>query len=300
VRLLDAEYNSKLRNLGISESAEIKALQDKIDALNNATKAEDEALEDQAYLNDRANLVKSRDNAETAEDWEQYNEQIRELDESHQRTILLRERNNQINALQDEIEAIRDNYEKKREELQSWYDREKEVLDTALQDELDRIDDATKALELAYGIREADTKEHIATMQSIIDSLKDKIVTVSINYTTNGLPFSPYNPPYEPDRGEYTPEDIPEPPGWPDEMPWPPPGFAKGGIVNKPTLAMVGENGSEAIIPESDWGKMGGITINFTDTVFLDREDSINKLVDKLSNKLNRKQRFQFGKAYSG
>jgi len=44
------------------------------------------------------------------------------------------------------------------------------------------------------------------------------------------------------------------------------PGFANGGIVTGPTLAMVGEKGPEAIIPLSQLGSMngGGVTVNVT------------------------------------
>ena len=45
------------------------------------------------------------------------------------------------------------------------------------------------------------------------------------------------------------------------------PGFAEGGIVTRPTLAMIGEGGqSEAVIPLDKLGKMGGgnITVNVT------------------------------------
>jgi hypothetical protein len=45
------------------------------------------------------------------------------------------------------------------------------------------------------------------------------------------------------------------------------PGLAEGGIVTKPTIAMIGEGGqSEAVIPLDKLGKMGGgnITINVT------------------------------------
>ena len=43
------------------------------------------------------------------------------------------------------------------------------------------------------------------------------------------------------------------------------PGFANGGIVTSPTLAMVGEKGPEAIIPLSQMGTMGGgVTVNVT------------------------------------
>jgi hypothetical protein len=40
------------------------------------------------------------------------------------------------------------------------------------------------------------------------------------------------------------------------------PTLAEGGIITKPTLAMVGERGPEAVIPLSRGGTMGGITIN--------------------------------------
>jgi hypothetical protein len=42
------------------------------------------------------------------------------------------------------------------------------------------------------------------------------------------------------------------------------PMLAEGGIVTGPTLAMVGEKGSEAIIPLSKMGGMGGVTVNVT------------------------------------
>jgi len=40
------------------------------------------------------------------------------------------------------------------------------------------------------------------------------------------------------------------------------PGFANGGIVTGPTLAMVGEKGPEAIVPLNKAGGFGGVTIN--------------------------------------
>ena len=47
------------------------------------------------------------------------------------------------------------------------------------------------------------------------------------------------------------------------------PGFAKGGIVTRPTLAMIGENGPEAVVPLSgpnagNFGGGGGVTVNVT------------------------------------
>jgi len=42
------------------------------------------------------------------------------------------------------------------------------------------------------------------------------------------------------------------------------PGFAEGGIVTKPTLAMVGEKGPEAIVPLGKGMGGGGVTVNVT------------------------------------
>jgi hypothetical protein len=39
------------------------------------------------------------------------------------------------------------------------------------------------------------------------------------------------------------------------------PAFAKGGIVNRPTIGLIGEAGPEAVIPLSKAGMMGGVTI---------------------------------------
>ena len=40
------------------------------------------------------------------------------------------------------------------------------------------------------------------------------------------------------------------------------PSLAAGGIVTKPTLALIGENGPEAVVPLGSRGASGGITIN--------------------------------------
>ena len=72
------------------------------------------------------------------------------------------------------------------------------------------------------------------------------------------------------------------------------PGLAEGGIVTSPTLALVGEKGPEAIVPLD---KMGGITINFNEPVFMEKEESINKLADRIYRVIKREQRLSFGVA---
>jgi len=73
--------------------------------------------------------------------------------------------------------------------------------------------------------------------------------------------------------------------------------YQHGGIVTKPTMALVGEKGPEAIVPLD---RMGGITINFTEPVFMDNEGTMNKFVSKIERVIKRNQRLSFGGAYSG
>ncbi len=68
------------------------------------------------------------------------------------------------------------------------------------------------------------------------------------------------------------------------------PHFAEGGVVNGPTVALVGEAGPEAIIPLSKMGK-GGATINININGAIFSQDAAQKLGDlifkKLKNQIN-------------
>jgi len=63
------------------------------------------------------------------------------------------------------------------------------------------------------------------------------------------------------------------------------PKLAEGGIVNRPTLAMIGEAGAEAVVPlNKGTGGMGGITVNVMmpegGTVILDDESTAQRFGD--------------------
>ena len=87
----------------------------------------------------------------------------------------------------------------------------------------------------------------------------------------------------------------PSPPGEPAlGQPYFPRYFQHGGIVTKPTLAVIGEAGPEAVVPLD---RMGGLTINFNEPVFMEREESINKLADRIYRVIKKEQRLSFGAA---
>ena len=297
MKMLNEEYDKQLKLLDLKENSEVKALQDQIDALNNQTDEEEKALEDQSYLNEKANLEKSRNNAETLEEWNSYDKQLKDLEANYTRTLVMRERDDKIKALQVEIEKVKDSYKTKREQAETWYKTQKELLDTALEEELARIEEVTAKLEEAYGIREKDTEAHISKLQEIINKLKGATVFIDVITRALGQGTSSETPPSD---GVYrNPTD-------PEHGVFVPPGgyaipFAQGGIVNQPTLAMVGEGGErEAIIPEHDWGSMGGANITFSQPVFFEREDQMYKFARIINKYIQSGNRQNFGNAYAG
>ncbi len=69
------------------------------------------------------------------------------------------------------------------------------------------------------------------------------------------------------------------------------PQLGAGGIVKEPTIALLGERGEEAILPLQNGTLSPVVNINFTQPVFFDREDDMNRFVDKISKILDRKYR---------
>lgn len=67
------------------------------------------------------------------------------------------------------------------------------------------------------------------------------------------------------------------------------PMLAKGGIVNRPTLAMIGEAGPEAVVPLSRGGGFGGgITINVAGSVIAERDLAV-KVRDEIAQLMRRR-----------
>lgn len=65
------------------------------------------------------------------------------------------------------------------------------------------------------------------------------------------------------------------------------PKLAKGGIVTKPTLAVVGEAGPEAVVPLNKAGGLGGVTLNINNPSIRNDQD-IRKLADEVGRMLQR------------
>ncbi len=147
--------------------------------------------------------------------------------------------------------------------------------------------------ESAVRLREETLKLKGAT-EELTGSLKETVATAYLAYVQTGWgrALTPFEKEQRKRLGEligipYTPVPV----GY---MPEP---FRHGGIVTKPTVGLIGEAGPEAVVPLD---RMGGITINFTEPIFMEREESMNKLADKIYGVIKKDQRLSFGGAYSG
>ena len=143
------------------------------------------------------------------------------------------------------------------------------------------LNEQTGALEsVAAGLDNTSraAEEAKSKIDALTGSMKDAVVGAFLFYSTLGRDLTPFEAEQRRALGGVI--GIP--------------GLAHGGIVTSPTLAMVGENGPEAVIPLS---QMGGLTINFNESVFMEKEESINKLADRIYGVIKRDQRFSFGAA---
>ena len=299
-------YNKRLSQIEdeyrLSLSKEERALQDQIDAIDAQTEAEDIAA--------RIRELKDRISQSTGE------ERLR-AEADLARYLLLQTREAEKDALRAKIQELRDGTSEIALALQSQRDAAIEAANAALKATLDNwaIEKAAAEIKLADTIKGYETdrdakikaegvklenvlkniaKEEAALKTSLADRLAEATTyqlnlesilhditqTITTNYVTT----------YSGSGGGGGGGGGGAPPGW-GPGPWEP-GFtpaAHGGIVTQPTLALVGEAGAEAIIPLNEG--LGGITINFTQPVFFDREDTMNRFIDKISRSLDRKYR---------
>ena len=319
-------YNAKLEALNIETDATVKALQDQIDAIDAQTKAEDLANTRANEKQKLSELKAAYDSAGTAEDVAKAKEEWDKYAAEVARNELLRQRDEEKNQLRDQIEEARQLADERKTQIQSEedaalaslktkYDAEianyvalSDAADTDLENELVRIetdrlaaldaekqkldatltrlDESEKADIQFYADQLARTNTQIADINTAYDAINKRydieIVTHHIDtYSSSGDGTGGYG------NGLIGP---PEPIG----------SYATGGIVpgpiGAPQLATV--HGGETIIPANE--SMGGVTVNISGPLFMEREDQMNQLVDKIRKGIQRQDRLRFGGAYSG
>jgi len=321
--LLDKEYDAKLRNLDMQTSIQIDALNAQLKAIDAQTDAEERAIKQAAQEQKLIDLQAAIDSADTDKDRLSATAELKDYETELERERLLDARAAQKDSIRAQMDEVRSQADYNRdilkEELENKrihegelyeatslrLEQEKLALDDALEVELVRIDDARIAVEEAESakleatqnrLNEAEaametsftnqlteTQLHVQAINEATAQLQDRVVTITTQHVDA----------WETPAGTQT--TTPAPPGIGQYVA----GYAEGGIVpgpmGAPQLAMV--HGGETITPA---GESGNITVNFTQPVFFDREDQMNKFVDMIRKGIQRQDRLRFGGAYNG
>lgn len=121
-------YRAKLKTLDEETRASIEAVENQIDSIKEQTEKEEKELDKQEYLNKYMEKQKQLDAEESAEKREKIARELAEMVAKRERELLLEQRSEQINALNEEIKNIKTTAKEKEEILKSELDAEKRNL----------------------------------------------------------------------------------------------------------------------------------------------------------------------------
>jgi hypothetical protein len=309
IRELNRVYNATIKNLDIATNATVKGLQDQIDAIDNKTEQEDLALT-------RAAEQKRIKELEAGDDEVALKEYLTEV----ARNELLRQRDAEKDALRDKITTAQDEAQNEKDRLQTSLDanilNQETIRDSAIanlellsieedkalvkkladietdrlaaikaQDEIltttiTNITTAETAIKASFDARLTEAAIYQSALEAALPDIEQTVTTHYVSDSSGGGGMGALSPSEQAaaDAGQLQT-------------------FATGGIVPGagPQLAIV--HGGETIIPA---GESGGVTVNISGPLFMEREDQMNQLVDKIRKGIQRSDRLRFGGAYSG
>lgn len=181
-RLLDAEYAQKMKIIDLGLSDEVKALRDKIDAIDNMTAQEEKALKE-AENNKKILSLQSSIAAETdAGKRADLQQELQDFMADLERERLLESRELEKKALEDQITAAQTAAEEKKKALETELADKQTALDTELQTELDNLQTAKEAAITAENDKLVALQNRIASETESINAALETELT-SINNT---------------------------------------------------------------------------------------------------------------------
>jgi len=339
ISLLEKEYSQKIRTLNAESNYQISAIQDQIDAIDNQTRQEDLTRTRAAEARRLRELKSNIDSAGSAEDaavasaaYSRYASEIAQNE-------LLRSRDAEKDALRAQIEDIRSRTQEQTNTWQTELESQRIALDTeynnfetnqekiiglldnALELELKRLDavrikkeeeakssldlivetlaEEERLIQVSFDNKLEKARVYKADLDAILGAVKQG-VTVPYEYTepifeNPMLIPKPAPAPYLPGEKKketYIGEYEGTPPGFWSFLK----GYEQGGIVEQTGLAYL--HVGEKVTPANE--STASVVVNFTQPVFFDREDSMNKFVDMIRKGIQRQDRLRFGGAWNG
>ncbi|MCK9520187.1 MAG: hypothetical protein M0R74_14360, partial [Dehalococcoidia bacterium] len=289
IALLDKEYAAKLKTLDAETQAAIKTYQDQIDAIDAQTSAENKALEEQRNQRRIAELQSRIDTATTGEERQRATQELADLLAEIERDRLLDEREAQKDALQAEIDNVKAQAADKRtalekelatkkqheasvlEATQTRIQGEKELLDAALEIRLQQIaNEAAAAIQAEKDKLEA-TKTRLISEETETKAQHERLVQEEVLYQTalnrarSEAIVGTSNAGTQYENAMAASIMVPA--------------LASGGIVTRPTMALIGEAGPEAVVPlNRGMGSGMGVNVTVNTMALMGDEGSIRQL----------------------
>jgi peptidoglycan hydrolase CwlO-like protein len=154
------------------------------------------------------------------------------------------------------------------EETQKEIDAVKEKIQAAIEEGVAKREEMKKTTDTNIALMKETTTAHKAELDTQLNNLKTHVA--QSNAVIETLKSSPAN--------LLT--------GFSSRAPsiFQPPWMAEGGIVTKPTLAMVGESGPEAVVPLNK--TLGNINITITGNTFMSDDEAAVRIGDMIINEL--------------
>ncbi len=263
--LLREEYDQKIRTLNAETDAQIQRIQAQIDAIDAQTEAENLAITRANEQQRLADLQAAIDSAKTDEEKAQATKEYAEYESEVARNELLRQRDDQKDALRTQIDQIRANAQTQedilREEMEAKQkaldddlaatkaniQQKSDALDQALQDDLTRIEQDRLAAIEAEADKLAAVEGNLAQQEQALKDHYDEVESITALHNEAMRRLNA-------ELALQTAVSMPQ-----YEAPPPLPQMAEGGVIPEPTLlygltsmrpyAIAGEAGPEIVSP---------------------------------------------------
>ncbi len=182
----DKEYLAKIKLLDSEEARAISALMAQIEAIDEKTEAEEKALEEKAYNEKLAKLYNELAVADE-EDKASIQADIDEMVSAKQRKELLARREAEKESLRSQIEEVKSNYDKQREEEESLHNAKVERLEKDYEALSEANDKIISTVEEHYEHLRSQENLEAEARKMILEENNEEMIAILESYNPDWL-----------------------------------------------------------------------------------------------------------------
>lgn len=180
--IYEKEYNAQLSQLDAETTAQVKAIQDQIDAIEAAEEAKKKAQEEQEYNDTVASLQSQLSTAGTDEERAEIQKQLTETIAEWNEKKRQEELEAQKAALEAQIDAIQENADKQKEILENQYDEKVSLENERLSDVQESLEKESSYWEDYYEQRLSDEAINAEARELVLSKNQDAIIDLLETY----------------------------------------------------------------------------------------------------------------------